>query len=57
MHLEFKVPSLMAEKAIASWVNGLSVSPKAPQDEDQSSSGSSTPEGRGSPKGERKEIE
>lgn len=54
MHLEFKVPSLMAERP--SWANSLSTSPKVPQDEDQSS-GSSTPEGPGSPKVERKEIE
>lgn len=54
MHLEFKVPSLMAERP--RWANGMFISPKLPQDMDEGL-GSSSPEAPSSPKGERNEIE
>lgn len=54
MHLEFKVPSLMAERP--RWAHSMFISPKLPQDVDEGLEPSS-PDCPSSPKGERNEIE
>lgn len=54
MHLEFKVPSLMAERP--RWAHSMFISPKSPQDVDEGL-GSASPDIPSSPKGEKNEIE